>query len=122
MTKSLIGILSVLLALWLVTACKGIYYRPVVQQGNVVTQEMINQLKIGMPRRQVRFILGTPLIEDPFHQDRWDYYYSRLSRNEGSQRRIVSVFFKDDALVEIRGDIAPRTVGTEKEMSPHLGG
>ncbi|MEE9158599.1 MAG: outer membrane protein assembly factor BamE [Gammaproteobacteria bacterium] len=98
--------------LWLVTACKGIY-RPEVQQGNVVTQEMIDQLKIGMPRRQVRFILGTPLIEDPFHQDRWDYYHSRLSRNKGSERRILIVFFKDDALVEIRGDVTPSTAKTE---------
>ncbi|MFQ5760576.1 MAG: outer membrane protein assembly factor BamE, partial [Acidiferrobacterales bacterium] len=72
MTKSLLGILSVLLTLWLVTACFNIY-RPEVQQGNVVTQEMVSQLKIGMSRRQVRFLLGTPLIEDPFHQDRWDY-------------------------------------------------
>lgn len=102
--------------LWLVTACKGIYYRPEVQQGNVVTQEMIDQLKIGMPRRQVRFILGTPLIEDPFNQDRWDYYHSRLSRNKGLERRILSVFFEDDALVEIRGDVVPSTVKTEKGM------
>ncbi|MDH3671615.1 MAG: outer membrane protein assembly factor BamE [Gammaproteobacteria bacterium] len=114
MTKPLIGILSALLTVWLVTACKGIY-RPEVQQGNVVTQEMIDQLKIGMSRRQVRSILGTPLIEDPFHQDRWDYFYFHLSRNKGSERRILSVFFKDDALVEIRGDIAPSTVETEKE-------
>ena len=99
--------------LWLVTACKGIY-RPEVQQGNVLTQEMIDQLKIGMLRRQVRFILGTPLIEDPFHQDRWDYYYSRRSRNKGPERRILSVFFKDDRLAEIRGDVAPSTVKTKK--------
>ena len=111
MTKPLIGILSVLLTLWLVTAC---IYRPEVQQGNVVTQEMIDQLNIGMSRRQVRFVLGTPLIKDPFHQDRWDYYYSHLSRNKGSERRILSIFFKDDALVEIRGDVAPSTVETEK--------
>ena len=108
MTKPLIGILSVLLTLWLVTACT-IFYRPEVQQGNVVTQEMIDQLKIGMSRRQVRFILGTPLIEDPFHQDRWDYYYSRLSGREGLARRILSVFFKDDALVKIRGGDTPNT-------------
>ncbi len=119
MTKPLIDILSVLLALWLITACKG-FYRPEVQQGNVVTQEMVDQLKIGMSRRQVRFVLGTPLIEDPFHQDRWDYYYSRLSHNQGLQRRIVSVFFKDDALVEIRGDIAPRTIEPDKETSPDV--
>lgn len=119
MTKPVIGILSILLALWLVTAC---IYRPEVQQGNVVTQEMTDQLKIGMSRRQVRFILGTPLIEDPFNQDRWDYYYSRLSRNRGLEQRRLSVFFKDDALVEIRGDLKPRPIETEKEMSPHVGG
>jgi outer membrane protein assembly factor BamE len=108
MTKLLIAILSALLTLWLVTACLNIY-RVDVQQGNVVTQEMVDQLKIGMSRRQVRFILGTPLIEDPFHQDRWDYYYSRLSRRAGLEQRKLSVFFKDDALVEIRGGDTPST-------------
>ena len=113
MTKPLVGILSALLTLWLVTAC---IYRVEVQQGNVVTQEMVDQLKIGMSRRQVRFILGTPLIADPFHQDRWDYYYSHLSGKRGTERRILSVFFKDDALAEFRGDVAPTsTVETEKE-------
>lgn len=111
MTKSLLVILGTLLALSLFAACKGIY-RPVVQQGNVVTQEMMDQLKIGMSRRQVRFILGTPLIEDPFHKDRWDYYYSQLSRKQDLERSSVSVFFEDDRLAEIRGDITPSTVKT----------
>ena len=48
-------------------------YRPDVQQGNVVTKDMVDQLRPGMTRDQVRFLLGTPMLTDVFHQDRWDY-------------------------------------------------
>jgi len=47
-----------------------------IQQGNVVTQEMVDKLRPGMTRAQVRYVLGTPLVTDSFHQDRWDYFYS----------------------------------------------
>ena len=65
-------LLSVCLTL-LVSGCS--VYKVEVQQGNVVTQEMIDKLKPGMTRSQVRFVLGTPLITDAFHPERWDYYY-----------------------------------------------
>lgn len=76
-------------------------YRIDVQQGNIVDQEMLGQLEIGMERRKVRFILGTPLLVDPFNQDRWDYVYSlrRGSGEEVTQR--VSVYFVDDRLARI---------------------
>ena len=51
-------------------------YRINVEQGNVVTEEMVDQLRPGLNRRQVRYIMGTPLIEDSFHEDRWDYRYT----------------------------------------------
>ena len=56
------------------TACLSVY-RPDLQQGNAVTPEMVEKLKVGMTRNQVRFVLGTPLIADVFHPDRWDYYF-----------------------------------------------
>lgn len=104
MTKCIISTTGLTLIAWVLSACIGIY-TPEVQQGNVVTQEMIDKLKLGMTRRQVRFILGTPLIEDPFHQDRWDYYYFRKRGNETGVRRKLSIIFKDNILVEIRGNV-----------------
>ena len=59
-------------------------YRPDVQQGNVVTREMVEQLREGMSREQVRFLLGTPMLSSPFHAERWDYVYF-LKRGKGSE-------------------------------------
>ena len=80
-------------------------YRIDIRQGNYVTQEMVAQLKPGMSRDQVRFILGTPLVADIFHADRWDYIYSfRPGRGEGQLRRFA-VFFEDNRLVRVAGDV-----------------
>ena len=78
-----------------------------VQQGNLVDQEAVDQLKPGMTRRQVEFLLGTPLIKDPFHAGRWDYVYSmKPGRGERTLRRLT-VFFDGDALSRIEGDYRP---------------
>lgn len=78
-----------------------------VQQGNVITQESIDQLKPGMTKRQVRFTLGSPMITDTFHADRWDYVY-RMEPGKGEiEQKRVSLRFKDDALVSIEGDYRP---------------
>ena len=78
-----------------------------VQQGNVITQEMVDQLKPGMSKRQVKFTLGSPMIADTFHQDRWDYlYYMRPGKGDIEQHH-VTVTFKDDALIAISGDFRP---------------
>ena len=81
-------------------------YRMEIQQGNFITQEMVSQLKLGQTREQVRFILGSPLVTDIFHADRWDYVFSRRRANssEVEQRRIV-VFFVDGKLARIEGDV-----------------
>jgi outer membrane protein assembly factor BamE len=89
-------------------------YVPDVQQGNVITQEMVNQLKVGMNRRQVQFILGTPLIMDPFHQDRWDYYYSLKRGKKYRAKRTLSLFFKGNELTEIRGNVRVKPQGTSE--------
>ena len=85
----------------------GVTYRIPIQQGNVVDQERVNQLQPGMAKRQVRFVRGTPMLVDPFHQDRWDYIYTyRPSRGDSEERRIT-LYFENDTLVRIEGDLRP---------------
>lgn len=82
-------------------------YKIEIQQGNVITQEMVARLKPGMTRSQVRFLLGTPPVTDPFHADRWDYVY-RLSRaGRLQEERKLTLFFQDDRLVRVAGDVVP---------------
>lgn len=81
-------------------------YRIDVRQGNFVTPQMVAQLKPGQTRDQVRFILGTPLVTDPFHADRWDYVY-RFQPGHGEVRqRRLAVYFTDGKLTRFDGDIA----------------
>ena len=83
-------------------------YRLEVRQGNAVTQEMVELLKPGMTRNQVRFALGTPLIADPFHQERWDYVYLyKAHANAAPQTRRLTVVFDGDRLERVEGDLAP---------------
>ncbi len=83
-------------------------YKIDIQQGNVVTQDMIDQLRPGMTRRQVRFIMGNPLITDTFHANRWDYLYSLQPGGTARQQERVSLVFNDaDQLVGLAGDFMP---------------
>lgn len=83
-------------------------YKIDIQQGNVVTQDMIDQLRPGMTRRQVRFIMGNPLLTDTFHADRWDYLYSlQPGGGERQQERISVIFNSNDQLVSLSGDFMP---------------
>jgi len=85
----------------------GVTYRIPIQQGNVLDQERVNQLQPGMAKRQVRHLMGTPMLVDPFHQDRWDYvYWYRPPRGESEERR-VALFFENDQLARIEGDLRP---------------
>lgn len=78
-----------------------------VQQGNMVDQDMIDQLRPSMNKRQVTYIMGTPMLTDVFHKDRWDYIYSaRVSGGDREQKRI-SLFFEDDKLMGVQGDFKP---------------
>ena len=82
-------------------------YKIGIPQGNIITQDMVDQLRPGMTKRQVVFVMGTPLVRDPFHQNRWDYIYSyQPGGGERGQER-VSVFFEDDLLVRFGGDFTP---------------
>lgn len=82
-------------------------YRIDVQQGNVLTQEMVSQLKPGQTREQVRFILGTPMLADVFHDQRWDYIYRfQNGRTSAVESRKFSVFFNQDGKLErVGGDV-----------------
>jgi outer membrane protein assembly factor BamE len=76
-----------------------------VRQGNYVSQDMVAQLRPGQTKDQVRFILGTPLIVDAFHSDRWDYVYRfQPGRGQVEQRRLI-VYFQDNRLVRVGGDV-----------------
>lgn len=103
MKKLLIPI--VLLLPVLVTGCA--IYKIDVQQGNIITQEALNKVKPDMTREQIRYLLGTPLIQDPFHQQRWDYVYSFDPGGGEREQKRVSLFFQDDRLVRIEGDMRP---------------
>jgi outer membrane protein assembly factor BamE len=93
-------------------ALAGCVYRANTSQGNLIKQDDLDQVEIGMTRNQVRFLLGTPLIDDPFHADRWDYvYYMKIGRDDAGFKRWVSIFFTDDMVSEIR---------KEQELAPDL--
>jgi outer membrane protein assembly factor BamE len=102
------------LTLLLVAACSWVPripgitpYKLDIQQGNVVTQDMVAKLKPGMTKSQVRFALGTPLVVDPFHNDRWDYVYVQQRGGRVTEERRIVVLFSDDKLLRIDGDVLP---------------
>lgn len=76
-----------------------------VRQGNYVSQEMVAQLKAGQTKDQVRFILGTPLIVDAFHADRWDYVYRFKPGGGEPEQRKLTVYFQENRLVRVTGDV-----------------
>ena len=90
----------------------GCVYRANIAQGNLIKQEDLDQAEVGMTRVQIRFLLGTPMIDDPFHKDRWDYvYYLKIGRKDAAAKRWVSVIFTEDRVSEIR---------KEQELDPSL--
>tara|TARA_R110001592_G_scaffold215025_1_gene468215 strand:- start:76199 stop:76573 length:375 start_codon:yes stop_codon:yes gene_type:complete len=88
-------------------------YKIDVEQGNIVTPEMVGQLKPGMSRRQVRFILGTPLLEDPFNQSRWDYPYVKRNGQKVLSESKLMVYFDGDSLMKYDSDIEEEDLPAE---------
>jgi outer membrane protein assembly factor BamE len=82
-------------------------YKINVEQGNIIDQKKVDKLKIGMSRRQVRFILGTPMIEDSFNHDRWDYLHTIRNGKTSLVDERLTVFFEGDKLSRIDGDFQP---------------
>jgi outer membrane protein assembly factor BamE len=83
--------------------CGCFVYKVDVQQGNDFTAEMLAKIEIGMTKREITEIAGYPLINDPFHKDRWDYYYSKRNGKTGYvEQKSASLIFKDDILSEVK--------------------
>ncbi len=92
---------AVVAAALIVGGC-GIIYVPDVQQGNMIKAENIARIKKGMTPQQVRFVLGTPLIQDPFHKDRWDYHYSyRKGGSDEVEMQRATIFFKNGRVASV---------------------
>jgi outer membrane protein assembly factor BamE len=99
--------LTRLLPLLLLAGCSLVTHKVDIQQGNYVDQAMIAKLKPEMTRSQVKFILGTPLITDPFHANRWDYVYLTGKAEKVKVRHKITVVFEGDKLRNVEGDIVP---------------
>lgn len=98
----------------------SILYRPEIQQGNVVTQEMMDRVRLGMDKRQVRYALGTPVLKDVFHQDRWDYVYTNGRGSKPSVIRRSALIFENERLARIEGDLQPRPVAEQPERKKEV--
>ena len=87
------------------SALSGCVFRANIPQGNLVEQEDVDQLEVGMTRNQVRFLLGTPMVDDPFQRDRWDYlYYVKVGRKDTVGKKWLTIIFADGRVSEIRQD------------------
>ena len=88
----------------LATGCTSLLPNPHridVQQGNIIKEEDLQKIEPGMNRKQVRFVLGTPILRNTFHRDRWDYLYYLRSEEKEHQAQRVTLFFEDDTLLRI---------------------
>jgi len=119
-------LLLALLVVLPVTGCQHVPMLPSltphkidIRQGNQVTQDMVAKLKPGMTRSQVRFALGTPLLVDPFRNDRWDYVFHFSRAGAPPEQRRIAVFFAGDKLVHVQGDVEPAK--PEGEPAPAAG-
>jgi len=93
-------------------------YKMDIQQGNDVTRDMIAKLQLGMTRSQVRFALGTPLMVDPFHNDRWDYVYRYMKAGTLTEQRRLKVHFSNDKLARVEGDGVPAALNPAPADKP----
>lgn len=93
-------------------------YRIDVRQGNFISQDMVAQLKPGLTRDQVRFILGSPLVADMFHADRWDYVYRFQRGWDEPEQRILTVFFVDNKLTRVSGDVVAEDASRSEATKP----
>ncbi len=105
-TKQIIAISSLLL---LLTSCSAFRFPGVfkidINQGNLVTEEMINKLKPGMSRNQVLFVMGSPQLTDTFHHNRWDYYLSYRHGGKDPEVRHITLFFDNDQFTHYTGEV-----------------
>ena len=116
------AILLTLVVSILLAGCSSVpslLYKIEIQQGNIITQEMVDKLKPGMTRSQVRFALGSPMISDPFHNNRWDYVYRLEQEGRLVEQRRLTVFFEDDNLMRIDGSFKTAAAFIRPPMVEH---
>ncbi|MBD3671307.1 MAG: outer membrane protein assembly factor BamE [Gammaproteobacteria bacterium] len=99
-------ILIHILVIGLLSGCA--IYRAEVEQGNMVSEDMLQQVQPGMDKASVLRILGTPLVQDPFHHQRWDYYYSLKRDGRQIEQNRLTLYFESDRLTRIEGKAASK--------------
>ena len=99
MRKIIISIITAFSLVVLLTSCS--VYKIDVQQGNTLEAETLGQLQLGMSRQQVSFLLGTALVKDPFHANRWDYVYTFTPGGGELNKQHLTLHFTDDRLSKI---------------------
>lgn len=105
MRKVSLFIISLLFSQFLMSCA----YKPDVQQGNTFNEKQLSQLKIGMTPQQVVFIMGTALLKDAFHKNRWDYIYTIRKGRSKAERRLLTLYFKNDKLSKIDDEQVKKT-------------
>lgn len=93
-------------------------YKMEIRQGNFVTAEMRDELKLGMTKAQVRYVLGTPMISDAFHGNRWDYAYRLAQRGEVVEKQHLALYFEGDNLVRVEEGGKPLQLGSMSDSAP----
>lgn len=88
-----------------------------IEQGNIIDQSMVDQLRPNMTKRQVLYIMGSPMLTDAFHQQRWDYLYSFQPGGDERIQKRVSLYFNGDHLAGVQGDFRPSTLPAMKTSS-----
>lgn len=125
--QKVVKTILIIFAIGSLVACSSLrfpgVYKVRVQQGNYIEKKMVDQLKVGMTRRQVQYVMGTPLLEDTFHTDRWDYLFMVKRGGDVLVDRRFTVFFNDEGLerwetdIEFKDDEEPQS-SAEKEEIP----
>lgn len=109
----MLRLITIVSLLALLSACSTLavdvplVYKIDIDQGNVIDQEMVNQLRPNMTKRQVIYVLGSPLLVDPFSSNRWDYIYSVQPGGEDRLQDHLALFFTGDHLIHVEGNLTP---------------
>lgn len=116
--------ISIILCFLFISACSSLkfpgVYHVTVQQGNYIEEEMVQKLTKGQTKEQVRFILGTPMIEDTFNQNRWDYYYNIKRGDKQIETKHFTVHFANNLVTHWEGDYKLSSEQLEKERKDAL--
>lgn len=96
-------LIALMLSVFTLTGC----YKTPIQQGNILKQEDIDEIKPGMTKQQVAIVLGTPTVADPFDQDRWDYINTSKVKGDYKKLKKFTLYFEDNELVKTEGNYFP---------------